>query len=161
MFPVRSSQKQSTQWHLLNVLPALLQKLVGDFLILGGGGNFARNLAGILRDFSHTQNKGSKCSGKISEHFWRENSCLEQKIFRANFVLQTRRPNWMSNFVQTISVRVSFPMERLGNRGQVLERRLRRGNGLDIPETYEKNVRPNKRLPLLGEAPEQFKSRYV
>ena len=33
-------------------------------------GNFVGNLAGILRDFSSDpQNKGSKISGEISEHF--------------------------------------------------------------------------------------------
>ena len=51
--------------------PALLQKLVGDFsFFLGGGGN----LAGNFRDFSDQQNKGSKISGKIAEHFSSENS---------------------------------------------------------------------------------------
>ena len=47
------------------VLPALLQKLVGDFLLL-----FRREIwREILWDFSGPQNEGSKSSGDISEHF--------------------------------------------------------------------------------------------
>ena len=54
------------------VLPALLQKLGGEFFFdfsQGNLGNLVGNLAGILWDFSNPQNKGSKISGKISEHF--------------------------------------------------------------------------------------------
>ena len=52
-------------------LPALLQKLVGEFFFFPQGNleNLVGNLEGILRDFSDPQNKGSKISGKISEHF--------------------------------------------------------------------------------------------
>ena len=52
------------------ILPALLQKLVGELFFLNfWEGNLAGSLAGILRDFSDPQNKGSKFSGKILEHF--------------------------------------------------------------------------------------------
>ena len=47
------------------VLPALLQKLVVGDLFLGGG-KFGGNFAGCFLDL---QNKGSKISGKNSEHF--------------------------------------------------------------------------------------------
>ena len=46
----------------LDVLRALLQKLVGGFFVLYLGGNFGGN-------FSDPLNKGSKNSGTISEHF--------------------------------------------------------------------------------------------
>ena len=49
--------------------PALVQKLVGEFFFNFSQGNLVGNLAGILRDFSDPQNKGSKISGKFSEHF--------------------------------------------------------------------------------------------
>ena len=53
-------------------LPALLQKLVGEFFLI-----FHREIWKFLweiwrefsGDFSDPQNKGSKISGKISEHF--------------------------------------------------------------------------------------------
>ena len=54
------------------VLPALLQKLVGDFFLIFRGEIWEiwweiwREFSGI---FSDPQNKGSKISGKISEHF--------------------------------------------------------------------------------------------
>ena len=52
----------------LCVLPAILQKLVGDFFDFAKR-NVAVNLAGTWRDFSHTQNGGSNISGQLSECF--------------------------------------------------------------------------------------------
>ena len=60
------------RWASQLLLPALLQKLVGEFFFFLGG-NFGGNL-------SDPQNKGSKKSGEISEHFSSENSCLETNI---------------------------------------------------------------------------------
>ena len=58
------------------------------------GGTFCGKFGGKFRGFFQThQNKGSKFSGEISEHFSWEISCLENKIFRASFVLQTCHPN--------------------------------------------------------------------
>ena len=51
------------------LLPALVQILVGDFSFGFWEGNVAGNLPGILPDFSDPQTKGSKTSGKTSEHF--------------------------------------------------------------------------------------------
>ena len=48
-----------------NILLALLQKLVGEFFFDFGEGNLAE-FCGICSD---PRNKGSKISGKISEHF--------------------------------------------------------------------------------------------
>ena len=73
-----------------SVLPALLQKLVGEFFILGG--NFAGNVGGNLAGIFYQQNKGSKNRGKIRSIF-REKICASKKLFRANFVLQTCHPN--------------------------------------------------------------------
>ena len=72
-----SVPKTGTRVHLdvflyQNLLPAPLQKLVGDFFGFFAGkfgkfsGKFGGTFAGI---FSDPQNKGSKISGKISEHF--------------------------------------------------------------------------------------------
>ena len=60
----------------LLILPALLQKLVGEFFDFSQGNleNLVGNLEGICGIFSDPQNKGSKISGKISEHFSYENS---------------------------------------------------------------------------------------
>ena len=51
-----------------SILPALLQKLVGDFKIIRRefGGKFGGNSAGF---FSDPQSRVSKISGTISEHF--------------------------------------------------------------------------------------------
>ena len=71
--------------HRRSFLPALLQKLVGEFVWILGREilqEIWREFCGI---FSDPQNKGSKSSGKTSEHFSRENSCLE-KIFRTNIL---------------------------------------------------------------------------
>ena len=51
-----------------SILPACLQKLVGELFYFGEG-NLVGSLVGILWDFSDPQNQGSKISGKISEHF--------------------------------------------------------------------------------------------
>ena len=57
-------------------LPALLQKLVGEFFLRRGlwQSHFAGNLAGFSAIFSDPQNKGSNILVKNSEHFWCENS---------------------------------------------------------------------------------------
>ena len=69
----------------------------------------------FCRIFSDTQNKGgSKNSVKISEHFSWEISCLE-KIFRANFVLQTCRNSATATPSQRkwpTLFRVAPPLER-------------------------------------------------
>ena len=56
-----------------NLLPALLQKLVGEFFknfLQGNLENLVGNLEGIFGGFfSEPQNKGSTISGRISEHF--------------------------------------------------------------------------------------------
>ena len=61
------------QFRVQRILSALLQKLVGEFFFLFFAGKFGKfsgkfgwNFAGI---FSDPQNKGSKISGKFSEHF--------------------------------------------------------------------------------------------
>ena len=51
------------------VRPALLQKLVGEFLLDFPQGDLVGNLAGNVRDFLDPRNKGSNMSGKNSEHF--------------------------------------------------------------------------------------------
>ena len=53
------------------VLPALLQKLVGEFSFDSSQGYFEGNVAGTLRGggFSGPQNEASNVSGKILEHF--------------------------------------------------------------------------------------------
>ena len=52
------------------------------------------NLVGILRDFSDPQNKGSNISENILENFIvRKFEKKQKKLFRANFVLQTRHRN--------------------------------------------------------------------
>ena len=77
----------SPLFSLPKVLPALLQKLVGEFFWFFAGkfgkfsGKFGGNFLGI---FSDPQNKGSKFSGKISEHFSCENSWLGKKSFEQN-----------------------------------------------------------------------------
>ena len=53
-------------------------------------GNFARNSAGILQDYSRPT-KAQK-SGNILEHSLQENRCLKKTI-RGNFVPQTRHPS--------------------------------------------------------------------
>ena len=70
----------------------LLQKLVGEFFFYLLGREFDGNFGGTFADFFGPQNKGSKISGKNSEHFSRENSCLEKNL-RAYFALQTCHPN--------------------------------------------------------------------
>ena len=78
------------------VLPALLQKLVGDFFDYWEG-NLAGNFAGIFAGFffwgGGPQNKGSKNSGEISEHFSWENSCLEKIISRQLRAADVPPPN--------------------------------------------------------------------
>ena len=63
-----------------NVLPALLPKLVGNFLGIFRREicrKFGGNCAGL---FSDPQNEGSKISGEILEHFWRENFAAQENI---------------------------------------------------------------------------------
>ena len=71
------------------VLPALLQKLIGDFLDFWEG-----NLAGILAGISPpppAKKKAQKYRGNFRSSF-REKIRGSKKIFRANFVLQTCHP---------------------------------------------------------------------
>ena len=78
----------------LRLLPALLQKLVGEFFVDFWDGNFVGNLAGILRDFSDPQcvkGKAQTFWGKFRSIF-REKIRGSKRIFRANFVLQTCHP---------------------------------------------------------------------
>ena len=88
-------------------LPARLQKLVGEFSSI-----FCREIwrdiwRGFCRIFSDPQNKGSKVSGKISEHFLRE-FVPRKTIPRASFVLQTCHPK--NNYTQrTATVSKKLP----------------------------------------------------
>ena len=82
------------------VLPALLQKLVGEFFWFFAGkfgkfnGKFGGNFPGI---FSDPQNKGSKFSGKFRSIF-RKKIRGSKKIFRAKFTLQTCHLNDLGRF---------------------------------------------------------------
>ena len=71
---------------IFSILPALLQKLVGNFLIFGR--NLAGSLAGILRDLCLTHNKGSKNRAK-NRRIFRGKFRASKKIICAKFVLQT------------------------------------------------------------------------
>ena len=76
-----------------SLLPALLQKLVGDFFFLSLGGKFCGkfggNFAGIFR--THKK-KAPKYRGKFRS-ISGEKIRASKKIFRANLILQTRHPN--------------------------------------------------------------------
>ena len=74
------------------ILPALLQKLVGEFFFyfsLGNLENLVGNLEGILRGFFLThRTKAQKFRGKFRSIF-RKKIRGSKKIFRAKFTLQT------------------------------------------------------------------------
>ena len=84
--------------HNFNVLPALLQKLVGDFFDFSQGNleNLVGNLEGIFRGFFLThRTKLQKFRGKFRSIF-RNKIRSSKKIFRAKFTLQTCHLNSMS-----------------------------------------------------------------
>ena len=79
----------------MSFLPALLQKLVGDFLSLGGklGGKFGGNFAGFFQTHKRLQN-----FGEIFRAFFMSKFVPRKKIFRAKFVLQMRHSKCLCAF---------------------------------------------------------------
>ena len=78
--------KQRAGHNLL--LPALLQKLVGEFLLIFRRGNLTGMLAGLLRDFSEPPKEGSNIFGGNSGAFFVRKFVAPKKFFRAKSTLQ-------------------------------------------------------------------------
>ena len=95
-FAIHPVPGQSRKYVYVNVfllLPAPLQKLVGDFLGFLGwtfGTKFGGNFAGLFLD--PTKIKAQINRGKFRS-ILREKTRASEKIFRANFILQTGDPN--------------------------------------------------------------------
>ena len=94
VLPVRVASGVDTEfpYRVRIVLPALLQKLVGEFFFDFSQGNLENlvgNLEGIFRGFflAH-RTKAQKFRGKFRSIF-RKKIRGSKKIFRANFTLQT------------------------------------------------------------------------
>ena len=87
--------EESRKFLFLVVLPALLQKLVGEFFFDFSQGNLENlvgNLEGIFRGFFLThRTKAQKFRGKFRSIF-RKKIRGSKKIFRAKFTLQTCHP---------------------------------------------------------------------
>ena len=88
----KTSENFTTLSTARKVLPALLQKLVGEFFFdfsQGNLENLAGNLEGIFRGFFLThRTKAQKFRGKFRGIF-RKKIRGSEKIFRAKFTLQT------------------------------------------------------------------------